>query len=275
MVGNSFMVCVIITSSHLHTPMYFFLCNLSLIDILYSSRTVPNLLVDLLSSTRRITLFACGIQLYAGLFLGGTECLLLAVMAYDRYVAICRPLNYLIIMRWSICYELLAFVWVSSFFTTVVPSLFMPIRICNPNQINHFVCEVLPVVKLSCHSTHQSETATFFLTFIVILFPFLFILLSYFFIISSILKIHSAARSKAFSTCSSHLTVVALLYGTALVTYFGPSSRNTSNQEKYVSVFNTIMLPMINPVIYSLKNKEVTKIFVRRKERFRELDRHV
>lgn len=272
-VGNGFMVYTVIVSPHLHTPMYFFLCNLSLIDIFYSSRTVPKLLMDLLSSNRRISLIACGVQVYAGLFLGGTECLLLALMAYDRYAAICRPLYYPLLMRWSICYRLIAFVWVSSFMATVFPSLLMPMRACNPNQINHFVCEVLAVVKLSCDSTHESEVTVFFLTFIVLLFPFLFILLSYIVIISSVLKIHSG-RTKAFSTCSSHITVVVLLYGTALVMYFGPSSNYTSNQDKYVSVFNTIIIPMVNPLIYSLKNKEVTKIFVMKKERVRRLHLH-
>ncbi|KAG8571888.1 hypothetical protein GDO81_011935 [Engystomops pustulosus] len=268
-IGNGLMVCIIVSSPHLHTPMYFFLCNLSLIDIFYSTRTVPKLLLDLLSSSRRISLLACGVQVYAGLFLGGTECLLLAVMAYDRYVAVCRPLYYLIVMRWNICYQLIAFVWVGSFLTTVVPSLVMPMRVCNPNQLNHFVCETLAVVKLSCDSTRESEIVVVFLTFIVILFPFLFILLSYIVIISSVLMIQSARRSKAFSTCSSHLTVVTLLYGTAMVMYFGPPSKYVSNKDKYVSVFNTVIIPMINPLIYSLKNKEVTKVFVMKKERFK------
>ncbi|KAG9466270.1 hypothetical protein GDO78_016893 [Eleutherodactylus coqui] len=260
--GNGFMVFAIIFSTHLHTPMYFFLCNLAIIDFFYSSSTLPKLLVDLLSMNGRTSLTACGVQVFVGLFLGSTESLLLVLMAYDRYAAICRPLYYPVLMRWSICYRLIVLVWISSFMTTVVPSLLMPMRVCNPNQINHIACEVIVVIKLSCDSTHQSEVVTFSLSFFSLLFPFVFILLSYTFIISSVLKIRSSGRSKAFSTCSSHLTVVVLFYGTAMVMYFGPASRYTSNQTKYISVFYGIMIPMLNPLIYSLKNKEVTKIFL-------------
>ncbi|XP_056419437.1 olfactory receptor 2A5-like [Hyla sarda] len=260
-VGNGFMVCVIVLSRHLHTPMYFFLGNLSFIDIIYSSRTLPKLLTDLLSSSRTISLTACGFQAYAAVFLGSTECLLLALMAYDRYVAICRPLNYVIVMRWSICYRLTAIVWASAFTLTVVLALLLPVKLCNPNQINHFACEVLPAIKLSCDSTDKIEIVLSSVSFITIFFPFAFILLSYIVILSSVLKIHSAARSKAFSTCSSHITVVALFYGTLLVIFAVPP-KYTSAQEKYTSIFTSILIPMINPLTYSLKNKDVNKIFV-------------
>ncbi|XP_069830398.1 olfactory receptor 13C9-like [Dendropsophus ebraccatus] len=223
-VGNGFMVCVIIICPHLHTPMYLFLCNLAVIDFFYSSRTVPKLLIDLLSSSRRISLVACRFQVYSGLLLGQTECLLLALMAYDRYVAICRPLNYLIIMRWSVCYRLTTITWVIGFIATLLPSLLVPIRYCNPNQINHFACEILDVVKLSCDSVPNIEIGFVILTIITIFVPFIFILLSYIVIISSILKLHSTGRSKAFSTCSSHLTVVSLFYGTLLIVLLVPSS---------------------------------------------------
>ncbi|KAM3931051.1 olfactory receptor 2A12-like [Leptodactylus fuscus] len=237
---NGFMVFAIILSSHLHTPMYFFLCNLAFLDFFYSSSTVLKLLVDLWSSSGRTSLTACGIQVYVGLFLGNTESLLLVLMAYDRYVAICRPLYYPVHMRWSVCHRLIAVVWIYSFMTTVVPSLLMPMRACNPNQINHFACEVLAVIKLSCDSTHSNDVVILFLSFFSLLLPFVFIILSYSFIISSVLKIQSAGRSKAFSTCSSHLTVVVLFYGTAMVMYLGPSSHYLPNQAKYTSVFYVV-----------------------------------
>ncbi|XP_069830397.1 olfactory receptor 2K2-like [Dendropsophus ebraccatus] len=263
-VGNSFMVCVIIIFAHLHTPMYFFLCNLSLIDIFHSSRSVPKLLVDLLSSSRIISLTACRLQVYAALFLGQTGSLLLALMAYDRYVAVCRPLRYLIIMRWSICYRLTAFICVISFIATLVPSVFLPVKFCNPNQINHFACEILPLLKLSCDSVLKIEIGIKILTIITFFVPFIFILVSYIVIISSILKLHSTGRSKAFSTCSSHITVVALLYGTLLVMLLVPS-KYTADQGKYTSILTSILSPMLNPLIYSLKNKDVTKIFETKK----------
>ncbi|KAG8562489.1 hypothetical protein GDO81_015700 [Engystomops pustulosus] len=263
--GNGFMVCIIIVSSHLHTPMYFFLCNLAFIDFFYSSSTVPKFLVDLVILKGRTSLSACGIQVFAGLYLGNTESFLLVVMAYDRYVAICRPLNYPVTMRWSICYRLIVFVWVLSFMTTVFPSPFMPMRACNPNQINHIACEVLAVIKLSCDSTKQNEIVIRYISFFSLSLPFVFILISYIFIISSVLKIRSSGRSKAFSTCSSHLTVVVMFYGTAMIMYLGPSTGYTSNQGKYISVFYGIIIPMLNPLIYSLKNKEVTKIFLVKK----------
>ncbi|CAJ0962811.1 unnamed protein product [Ranitomeya imitator] len=194
---------------------------------LQSSET--SVLVLLTGGKTSIT--ACGIQVFVGLYLGSTESMLLVLMAYDRYVAICRPLYYPVLMRWSVCYRLIVLVWIFSFMTTMVPSLLMPMKACNPNQINHIACEVLAVIKLSCDSTHDSEL------------------------------IQSAGRSKAFSTCSSHLTVVVMYYGTAMAMYFRPASHNASNQAKYVSVFYGIMIPMLNPLIYSLKNKEVTKMF--------------
>ncbi|KAG8538893.1 hypothetical protein GDO81_021823 [Engystomops pustulosus] len=260
--GNGFMVFVIIFSSHLHTPMYFFLCNLAFIDFFYSSTTVPKLLVDLWSSSGRTSIIVCGIQVHVGLFLGGTECLLLALMAYDRYAAICKPLYYPVLMRWSMCHRLVALVWVCSFMNSALPSLLMPMRICNPNQLNHFVCEVLVVIKMSCDSTAKNDLVILFLSLFSLFFPFVFILVSYACILQSVLKIQSVGRSKAFSTCSSHVIVVTMFYGTALIMYCGPSSKYSPNFGKYISVFYAIIIPMLNPLIYSLKNKEVTKIFL-------------
>ncbi|XP_072000330.1 olfactory receptor 5V1-like [Engystomops pustulosus] len=256
---NFCIICVITRNPRLHVPMYFFLCNLSFIDICYSSTAVPKMLVDLLSVQRSISNLACGVQLYIVLFMGGTECQLLVLMAYDRYIAICRPLHYQVVMRWSVCHRLTAFVWICSFVIYILPSLSMPMTLCNRDQINHFMCELLAVIKLSCGDIYLNELVIFCISFISLLLPFSFIIISYLCIISSALKIRTGGRSKAFSTCSSHIIVVALYFGTGMVTYFGPSSLYSSNQEKYISIFYVVICPMLNPLIYSMNNREVKK----------------
>ncbi|XP_073418055.1 olfactory receptor-like protein OLF3 [Dendrobates tinctorius] len=257
--GNVLIVSVIIKNSRLHVPMYFFLCNLSLIDLCYSSTAVPRLLADLFTTHRTISILACGVQLYIILFMGGTECQLLVLMAYDRFIAICRPLHYPILMRWSVCYQLIAFMWVFSFMINVFPSLLVPLKLCHRNQINHFMCELLAITKLSCEDIHFNEVGIFSISFFSLLLPFVLILVSYICILSSVLLIRSAGRSKAFSTCTSHVTVVLLYFGTAMFTYFGPSSQYSSNREKYTSIFYVIICPMLNPLIYSTSNREVKK----------------
>ncbi|XP_056419438.1 olfactory receptor 2B6-like [Hyla sarda] len=255
--GNGLLILVVLTNSHLHTPMYFFLCMLSFLDLCNSTCVVPRFLIDLFSIRRTISVGACAIQFYTILLMGGTECLLLTVMAYDRYVAICRPLHYTVIMRWSICYRVMAIVWISSFFIFVFPSLTMPMPLCYPNQINHFMCEILAIRKLTCTHFFFSEILVLGICFTSILLPFVFIIVSYACIISSVLKIQSAGRSKAFSTCTSHISVVALFFGTGMIMYFGPSADYSTNQGKYISVFYNVICPMLNPLIYSLNNKDV------------------
>lgn len=262
-VGNSLMIFVIIFNPRLHIPMYFFLCILSTLDLCYSSTVVPKLLKDLLSIQGIISIGGCAMQLYMILLLGGTECFLLALMAYDRYVAICRPLHYPILMRWSVCFILTAFICTASFVIYLLPSLLMPLALCYPNQINHFVCEVLAVIKLACGNIYLSELVIFSTSFISLLLPFLFIILTYICIISSVLKVHSTGRAKAFSTCTSHISVVSLFFGTSMIMYFGPSSQYSSNQQKYVSIFYVVVSPMLNPIIYSLNNREVKRTFVK------------
>ncbi|XP_069830419.1 olfactory receptor 5AR1-like [Dendropsophus ebraccatus] len=261
-VGNSLIICMVIINPKLHRPMYVFLCMLSILDLCYSSTVLPRLLTDLLSTKRTISRFACAIQIYVILFVEGSECQLLAVMAYDRYIAICRPLHYSISMRWSICYRLVSCVFIASFMLCVFPSLFSPLTICY-NQINHFMCEMLAIIKLSCENISASEHIVFSISFITLLLPLMFILLSYASIISSILKMRSTRRSKAFSTCTSHLAVVALYFGTVMLMYFGPSSMYSTDQEKYSSIFYVIVSPMLNPLIYSLNNREVKESFNR------------
>ncbi|CAJ0962807.1 unnamed protein product [Ranitomeya imitator] len=239
--------------------MYFFLVNLSFIDLCYSSSAIPKLLVDLLSTHRTISVIGCLIQFKVLLLVAGSECQLLAVMAYDRYIAICRPLHYQVLMRWSVCCHLAAFVWIFSFINIIIPSLVMPIIVCYPNKINHFMCEVLSVLRLSCDDTSLQELVIFIVGFFAIVLPFMLIILSYICIISTVLKIRAAGRSKAFSTCTSHITVVATYFGTAMVTYLTPPSVESPNQDKYVSIFYVIISPMLNPLIYSLGNREVKK----------------
>ncbi|XP_069830415.1 olfactory receptor 5V1-like [Dendropsophus ebraccatus] len=261
-IGNCLMICVIILSPPLHTPMYFFLVNLSFIDMSCSSSAVPKLLVDLLSTHKTISVIGCLIQFNFIILIGASECQLLAVMAYDRYIAICCPLHYHVLMRWRVCYYLTAFVWIFSFINTIIPSLVMPITMCYPNKINHFMCELQSVLKLSCDDTSIQELVIFSIGFIALLLPFVFIIGSYFCIISSILKIRSTGRSKAFSTCTSHITVVVMYFGTAMLTYLRSSSMHSLSRDKYISIFYVMICPMINPLIYSLNNRDVKKALV-------------
>ncbi|XP_066444913.1 olfactory receptor 5AR1-like [Eleutherodactylus coqui] len=254
--GNVLIIILIIINAHLHKPMYFFLCVLSILDLCYSTTVLPKLLSDLFSTERIISLFSCTTQIYVILLVEGSECQLLVVMAYDRYIAICRPLHYPVLMRWGNCYKLVALVFILSFMLCTVPSLMSPITLCS-NQMNHFMCELLAFLKLSCEDISSSEMQIFSFSFITLLLPLLLILLSYASILFSLLKIRSARRSKAFSTCTSHLSVVALYFGMAMLMYFGPSSMYSTDQEKYSSIFYVIISPMLNPLIYTLNNKEV------------------
>ncbi|CAI9622968.1 unnamed protein product [Staurois parvus] len=254
--GNGLIIGIILHNHHLHIPMFYFLCVLSVCDLSYSSTAVPRLLSDLFTSKRVISQGACTIQIYVILLLEGCECLLLAIMAYDRYVAICRPLHYHALMRWSICYKLTAMIFISSFMMCIFPSIFLRITLCD-NQINHFMCEILAVLKLACGNISSNEIVIFSISFITLLLPFVLIIISYICILSSVLKIKSAGRAKAFSTCSSHLAVVGLYFGTVMLMFLGPPSQYSTNQEKYSSVFYVIVSPMLNPIIYSLNNKEV------------------
>nr|DBA25558.1 TPA: hypothetical protein GDO54_009934 [Pyxicephalus adspersus] len=258
--GNSLIISIILTHSHLHVPMYYFLCMLSVFDLSYSSTAVPRLLADLFSTERIISISGCVIQIYVILLLEGCECLLLAIMAYDRYVAICQPLHYPLLMRWSICYRLTAMIFFLSFMMCIFPSIFTPVVLCG-NRINHFMCEILAILTLSCDNISSNEAVIFSISFLSLFFPFILIIISYACILSSVLKIQSAGRAKAFSTCSSHLAVVGLYFGTVMLMYFGPSSQYSTNQEKYSSIFYVIVSPMLNPVIYSLNNREVKETF--------------
>ncbi|XP_078506276.1 olfactory receptor 2D3-like [Lissotriton helveticus] len=256
--GNIILVTACVCDARLHTPMYFFLVNLSFLDICYSSVTVPNMLVQLLT-TRTISFTGCAAQMYTYLLLGCTECLLLAVMAYDRYVAILFPLRYTVIMSSSVCITLASCCWISGSVMSLLDTIFtLQLPLCGSYVINHFFCEATTLIKMACVDTFATEMVIFSVGIFVLLLPSFFTMLSYVRIIVTILRIPSSAgRQKAFSTCASHLIVVTIFYGTAIFMYMKPVSKDSSNQDKMISVFYTVTPPMLNPMIYSLRNKDV------------------
>ncbi|XP_006902370.1 PREDICTED: olfactory receptor 10AG1-like [Elephantulus edwardii] len=245
--------------SALQSPMYFFLSSFSFLEICYVSVTLPRMLMNLATQRRRIALLACATQMCLVLILGGTECLLLAVMAYDRYVAICNPLQYPLIMNHGACIQLVTASW-----TIGIPVMIgqtyqiFSLHFCGSNQINHFFCDIPPILKLACGNTFINEMLVFIVAVLFVMVPFILIVGSYSKIISTILKLPSAtSRMKAFSTCSSHLMVVMLFFGSAIITYLRPKSGQPEGTDKVLSLFYTILTPMFNPMIYSLRNKDV------------------
>ncbi|XP_015267691.1 PREDICTED: olfactory receptor 13H1-like [Gekko japonicus] len=256
--GNGLIVVLTVVDPHLHTPMYFFLSNLSFIDVCYVTTSVPQMLAHCFTEKAIIPLGNCFAQMNISLFLGVAECLLLAVMAYDRFVAICSPLHYTLVMNRKVCIIVAVSLWLSSFLLTVVPFFIMPARLCGHNVVNHFVCEVQAVLKLVCSDTHASGLSMLVTSVFTLLFPFAFILLTYGRIGMAVLRIRSAqGRGKALSTCGSHLAVVGIFYGTALAGYLKPQAKTFTDQEKIVAVFYVVVTPMLNPLIYSLRNRDV------------------
>ncbi|XP_047630575.1 olfactory receptor 2T29-like [Phacochoerus africanus] len=258
--GNSILILLIHSTAHLHTPMYFFISQLSLMDVMYISVTVPKMLMDQVMGMNKISAPECGMQMFLYLTLGGSEFFLLAAMAYDRYVAICHPLHYSILMNHKVCLLLVSGCWflgsVDGFMLTPVTMTF---PFCRSRAIHHFFCEVPAVMKLSCSDTSLYETLMYICCVLMLLIPVMIISSSYYFILLTIHRMNSAeGRKKAFTTCSSHMTVVILFYGAAIYTYMLPSSYHTPEKDMVVSVFYTILTPLINPLIYSLRNKDVT-----------------
>uniref|UniRef100_A0A8D0GYC4 Olfactory receptor n=1 Tax=Sphenodon punctatus TaxID=8508 RepID=A0A8D0GYC4_SPHPU len=259
LVGNLGMVVLIRFEPRLHTPMYFFLSNLSFVDACYSSAVAPKMLVNCLAENRAISFVGCAAQSYFFSAFGATEAFLLAVMAYDRYVAICSPLRYASIMSQGICVQLVTWTHVLGFVNSLIHSVFMfTLSFCGSTVINHFFCEIPVVLQLSCSDTYVNKILLFILVGFMIMSTSGIIIISYLYIFSTILKIHSAeGRHKAFSTCTSHLASVILLFGSAAFMYLRPSSSHSQEQDKVVSVFYSMVIPMLNPLIYSFRNKEV------------------
>ncbi|KAM4641783.1 olfactory receptor 6C1-like [Discoglossus pictus] len=257
--GNKTILILVCLDHHLHTPMYFFLGNLSLMDMSTSTITLHKILSNFIIRDNTISLFACRTHMFLYSSVTAAEMFLLAAMGYDRYVAICKPLHYHVVMNHTVCALLAAICWMLGFLE-VTPHLILLSQLScyRSNIINHFFCDIVPVLKLSCSDTSAFESLNLIEGFSLGLTPFLLIFTSYIFIIKNILKIHSnTGRIKAFYTCSSHLTVVNIFYGTLFFQYLRPSSNNNFEFQKYVALFNTAVVPLINPVIYSLKNTDV------------------
>ncbi|XP_003937937.1 olfactory receptor 10T2 [Saimiri boliviensis] len=259
LVANVTIMAVIRFSWTLHTPMYGFLFILSFSESCYTFVIIPQLLVHLLSNTKTISFVACATQLFFFLGFACTNCFLIAVMGYDRYVAICHPLRYTLIVNKRLGLGSICVSGATGFFIALVATnLICDMPFCGPNRVNHYFCDMAPVIKLACTDTHVKELALFSLSILVIMVPFLLILISYGFIVHTILKIPSAeGKRKAFATCASHLTVVFVHYGCASLIYLRPKSKSASDKDQLVAVTYTVVTPLLNPLVYSLRNKEV------------------
>ncbi|XP_023439700.1 olfactory receptor 8B3-like [Dasypus novemcinctus] len=257
--GNLGLITLIGLSPHLHTPMYFFLFNLSFIDFFYSSVYTPKMLINFISKKNIISYQGCMTQLFFFCFFIISECYVLTSMAYDRYVAICNPLLYNITMSPKVCSNLIFGSYLMAFSGAMAHTgCMLRVTFCDANIINHYFCDVLPLLQLSCSSTYVNELVVFIVVGINIFVPSVSIFISYGFILCSILHINSSeGRSKVFSTCSSHIIAVSLFFGSCSFMYLQPSSAKSMNKGKISSVFYTIVVPMMNPLIYSLRNKDV------------------
>ncbi|XP_014448537.1 olfactory receptor 2G2-like [Tupaia chinensis] len=267
--GNTAIILVARLEPRLHTPMYFFLSHLSFLDLCFTSSVIPQLLVNLGTSTQAITYGGCVVQLYVSLALGSTECVLLAVMSYDRYVAVCRPLHYTALMPPRLCTALASMAWLCGAATTLVQStLTLQLPFCGHRQVDHFFCEVPVLIQLACVDTTFNEAELFGASVIFLVLPVSSILVSYGHIARAVWRVKSASgRQKAVGTCSSHLAVVIIFYGTIIFMYLQPARSRSNEQGKFVSLFYTVVTPTLNPLIYTLRNKEakaaLKKVLVR------------
>ncbi|XP_022352009.1 olfactory receptor 11A1-like [Enhydra lutris kenyoni] len=257
-VSGNILIVLVLLSQHLHTPMYFFLVNLSFLEICYTSNIVPKMLLIIIAEQKAISVAGCLTQFYFFGSLAATECLLLAVMSYDRYLAICQPLRYPVLMTGPLCIRLAASSWLCCFLLTAITLVLLSrLTFCGPNEIDHFFYDFTPLVHLSCMDTSLTETIAFATSSAVTLVPFLLIAASYSCILFAILRIPSGTgRRKAFSTCSSHLTVATVFYGTLIAMYLVPSANSSQLLRKGFSLLYTILTPMFNPIIYSLRNRD-------------------
>ncbi|KAM4821831.1 olfactory receptor 2T29-like [Urocitellus parryii] len=258
--GNALLILLIHSNVQLHTPMYFFISQLSLVDMMYISITVPKVLLDQILDVSTISVPECGIQMFLYVTLGGSEHFLLAAMAYDRYMAICHPLRYPMLMNYRVCLLLVSGCWfLGSVDGFMLTSITMTFPFCKSRKIHHFFCEVPAVMKLSCSDTSLYETLMYLCCVLMLLIPVTVISVSYSCILLTIHRMNSAeGRRKALATCSSHMMVVMLFYGAAVYNYMLPSSYHTPQKDMVVSVFYTILTPVLNPLIYSFRNKDVT-----------------
>ncbi|NXX16866.1 O1052 protein, partial [Podargus strigoides] len=259
LMGNLGLITLIKTTPCLHTPMYFFLCNLSVVDLCYSSVFSPKLLIGLLGGNKTISYSACIAQHFFFLLFVTTEVFLLAVMAYDRYVAICSPLLYAVSMPKRVCVQLVATSYLGGVLNSLIQtSCLLPLPFCGPNVINHYFCDTNPLLKLTCSDDHLNELLLVAFNGTISMSVLLILIVSYAYILFSILRMRSAkGRHKAFSTCASHLLTVTLFYTPAGLSHMQPGSKYSLEVEKVTAVFYTLIVPVLNPLTYSLRNKEV------------------
>nr|DBA15135.1 TPA: hypothetical protein GDO54_004387 [Pyxicephalus adspersus] len=264
-ISNLIIITLVCLDNHLQKPMYFFICNMSFIDMLYSSVTVPNMLKNIITNNKSISFQGCMSQLFFFNSLGSLEYMLLTSMAYDRYVAICCPLVYHVTMNKKVCVTLASVAWGGGFAAALPLSvLISSLCYCASTQINHFFCDLTPLLKLACDDTSAVEYAVFAEGIIIVLNCFLLTLTTYVYIISAIFKISSKeSRYKAFSTCTSHLTVVILFYTMIASMYMKPSSSYDLDEGKGFAILYVVIVPMLNPIIYTLRNKDVNEAFNR------------
>ncbi|KAM4826543.1 olfactory receptor 2Y1B-like [Thomomys bottae] len=258
LLGNTTIIILSRLDPRLHTPMYFFLSHLSFLDLCYTTSTVPQLLVNLQAHDQAISYGGCVAQLFIVLALGSIESMLLVVMAFDRYAAVCRPLHYTTIMHPVLCLSLAAASWLGGLVNSLVQTGLMMAKPLCGRHLNHFFCEMPVFLKLACEDTGGTETKMFVARAVILVFPAVLILGSYAHIGRVVLKVKSmAGRRKALGTCGSHLVVVSLFYGSAIYTYLQPKGSYSENEGKFVALFYTIITPMLNPLIYTLRNKDV------------------
>ncbi|KAM4871187.1 putative olfactory receptor 2W6 [Urocitellus parryii] len=259
LVGNAAIFLLSLADARLHTPMYFFLGNLSFLDLCFTTSIVPQLLWNLWGPDKTISYHGCVAQLYVYMVLGSTKCVLLAVMSYDRHVAVCRPLHYMVLMHPRLCLQLVLVAWGCGFLNAFVmcPQT-MRLSRCGSRRVDHFLCEMPALIAMSCEDTMLVEACAFALGVELLLVPLSLILVSYGTIAAAVLRIRSTAgRRKAFSTCSSHLLVVSLFYGTIIYMYLQPANSYSQDQGKFLTLFYTVVTPSANPLIYTLRNKDV------------------
>lgn len=273
LVGNALIVLIVALDGHLHTPMYFFICNLSSVELWYTTVTVPKMLANFLSSPGVISAPNCITQYYFFFSLAATELFILTTMAFDRYAAICRPLHYPLLLSPQTCGILAGVCWFMGFLCPMFPSfLLAKTSFCTPNQINHFFCDADQIFRLSCTDTYAIQAVGYAFSTVIILGTLVFTMASYAQILATILGMASAAaRRKTFSTCTAHLSVVTIYFGTLIFMYVRPAVKYESNINKIVAIFYSVITPLLNPLIYTLRNKDVKealKVLVSRMQKF-------
>uniref|UniRef100_A0A803JAV4 Olfactory receptor n=1 Tax=Xenopus tropicalis TaxID=8364 RepID=A0A803JAV4_XENTR len=261
--GNVVIIIVTRLDIRLKSPMYFFLVNLALIEMLYTTSIIPNTLKNLIDEEKYISYAGCFIQMFTYIAMGGSECTLLSTMAYDRYVAICHPLLYTTIMSQSLCFYMTLACWTIGFLNSLIHTVLTSmLPFCHQRLLNHYFCEVPPLLKISCKDTYINELVVFFIGGFVIVGSLALTLISYIFVIAEVLKIPGlSGKWKTFSTCSSHLTVVSIFFGTVIFTYLRPTTHSSIDHDHVISLVYGVVTPLINPIIYTFRNKEFQRAF--------------